>query len=118
MTSYKLNTDTHDLEIVNNNFVLISDSEATTQRLKTRLKTYLGEWFLNLNLGIPYYQEVFDKSIPISSIEAVFKEAIINCPGVDELNKFEIDYTNSDRSFALSFEVKAGDKTLSLEEVV
>jgi len=118
MSVFKLDTTTGDRAIENNNFVIISEAEEVRQRVETRLRTYQGEWFLDITLGVPYYQEVFEKNIPLSQIEAVFKDAIINTPGVTELVEFELDYTNSNRNLLITFEAKAGDETIEGSEVI
>lgn len=118
MRTLKIDDLTKDLAIEDNNFVLISGVDRAKQNLLTRLRTYLGEWFLNINIGIPYYQDVFRKGVPVSQITGVFKEAIVTTPGVDELVKFDADYTNNNRNLSINFEAKYGEETISIEETI
>ena len=118
MRTLKLNVDTGDLVIEDNNFVFISGSDRLRQNLLTRLRTYLGEWFLNINMGIPYYQDVFKKGLPLAQITGVFKEAIVTTPGVEELLKFDADYTNNNRNLLIDFQVKYGEETIEIQEII
>ena len=62
MTAVKLD-DTGDIELDNGNLVLTTNDsdDEIIQRLRGRLQLFLGEWFLNTSIGIPYLQLVYRK---------------------------------------------------------
>ena len=82
--------------------VLLDDLAAeVAQRLHIRLNFFKGEWFLNLNSGVPYYQRIFRKAPSDKVIRAVFRKLILGCPGVAGLDKFA--YSLSNRTLRVTF---------------
>lgn len=55
MSDLKLGVD-GDLEIKNGDLLLTTSDDAVRQHLQQRLRTFLGEWFLDLDVGIPFFQ--------------------------------------------------------------
>jgi hypothetical protein len=115
MADFKIdieNGGTGDLVVENGLLVRVDGAEAVRQNLRQRLLTFFGEWFLDLTQGIPYFEHVFKKQINPSVLDAIFKNAIINTPGVTELLEFDIDIDTSTRLMTLIFKVKASDETI------
>lgn len=117
MSSLLLDDD-NDLAISTNNFVVVDGADYIEQSLKTRLQLFLGESFLDLNVGVPYFQEIFQKRVDSNRVESIFKEHILTTPGVIELLEFEIEYINSSRQFQVDFVVKTKDGIIELSEVI
>lgn len=102
-------TENNDLKIVDNNFLLSVDNsdQEIEQRIRQNLQFFLGEWFLDTTIGIPYFQMVFVKGVAPSLIEAVFKDAILETPGVSSLVEFRpIEYESSTRQLTVDFTVR------------
>lgn len=97
-----------DIDITNNEMTLtahLSDEEIV-QSLKQNLKTFLGEWFLDLTIGLPYIQVIFVKGTPVEVIETAFKNAIIKTIGVSTLNSFDdLDLDTTTRELKVNFDV-------------
>lgn len=114
-------TEDGDIEIANNQFSLATGSEEIRQRLKQNLKTFLGEWFLDTTIGVPYFQIVFDKSSPSSLIDDVFKDAILKTKGVVEIVEFkELDLNVGTRELTVDFSYRDefSDGVLDFNEVI
>lgn len=84
-------------------FTFTSDLEAIRQAVQIRCQTFLGEWFLDLDAGIPYFQNVFVKSPNVAAIRQVFKSKIESVPGVLEVTKLDLDYNRSTRQLRIDF---------------
>ena len=115
MTDFKIdieNGGTGDLVVVDGLLVRVETADAVRQNLRQRLITFFGEWFLDKTLGVPYFEHVFKKQINASVLDAIFKNVIINTPGVTELLEFDIDVETSTRLMTLIFKVKASDETI------
>ena len=107
-------TKDNDLLIENNNLVLTeNDSDVEIeQRLRENLQTYLGEWFLDITIGVPYLQVVFVKSIAPIIIESAFKDVITATPGVAALTQFDpIDFNPQTREITVNFAVQTINNT-------
>lgn len=93
-----------DLALVNGDLVFLQPGpEYTQQKLASRLKFFLGEWFLDRRLGIPYYRHVFVKSPDMNVVRRIFTDVITRCPGVLALTNLEFDYDPSERTLGVSF---------------
>lgn len=87
-----LDLQTHDLEITNNSIVIVADARAVAQRVKQHLRSFLGEWFLNTESGVPWLEFVFVKPFDQPTAEAVIKDAVMQVPGVIEITSFAMDF--------------------------
>ena len=82
--------DSNDLDLVNGNFVIIEGTAAIDQNIKTRLQTFLGEWFLNTLIGVAWSQAIFRKPFDALVSGAILKRVILGTKGVTKINKFDI----------------------------
>jgi hypothetical protein len=106
-----------DLAIIDNKMHLVEDNDEIQQRLKQNLKTFLGEWFLDTTLGIPYFQLIFQTHTPISIIEDIFKDEILKTKGIVELLEFSLKkYDKKTRKLTIDFKVKTLNGSIALRE--
>lgn len=89
-----------------------SNSEYVAQKLRIRLSFFLGEWYLNTNKGLPYFQEIFKKNPNLNLIEDVFKTEIISIDYVEEIVSFDIQADVGTRKLTINFVVKLTDGSL------
>lgn len=61
---------------------------AVAQSILTRLKLWLGEWFLDQSEGTPYQQAVLGKHTK-KSLEPAMRARILETPNVQSLDTFE-----------------------------
>lgn len=81
----------------------LDQQELIRQRLVINLKLFLGEWFANTTIGIPYFESVFGKNTK-KVADAVFKTAIRNSEGVIRITDF-LSSVSTDRQYSLTFSV-------------
>lgn len=55
---------------------------AIASDLKSRWSTFKGEWFLDLDMGVDYWDVVFVHQSDLGAIEAEFRREAMACPGV------------------------------------
>lgn len=106
MSDLALNETTWDLEIENGDLVLLSQDEAIKQLLRQRLGLFLGEWFLDSSKGIPYFQSIFIKGAQLPILDALFKQVILETPGIVELQRFVLDFDQQERTFAIDLKAR------------
>tara|TARA_R110000803_G_scaffold13482_1_gene37856 strand:- start:7344 stop:7709 length:366 start_codon:yes stop_codon:yes gene_type:complete len=112
-----LDQKTHDLIVTNKDLVVIGDTtDAITQRLKVSLLFFKGEWFLNTEFGVPYYQSILRKGITKTKVDGIFKKKILGVDGVISILGFTSTYSAASREYTVTFSCKAstGD-TITLE---
>ena len=74
------------------------------QRLLILLRTFKGEWFLDTEYGIPYFQSILGMKTSKSTVDLIFQKAILAENGVKELTFFESTLAN--RQYSMTFRVK------------
>jgi len=102
MANLLLNDD-GDLDIQANNFVVNSGLQAIQQHLQSRLRFFLGEWFLDVTLGVPYFQSILVKKAVFPVVINIFKQTILNTPGVNEIDTFEVNLDAATRELTVEF---------------
>ena len=91
---------------------LTSDpATVVAQRLRIRLQTFLGEWFLNTEYGVGYWQRILGKKTSKTAVDRIFQEQILDERGVREISSFSSTFKN--RQYDMSFRVRALDGSLS-----
>lgn len=81
---------------------LTEGAEAIALDVTARLKTFLGEWFLDTTIGIPYYDVIFAKGTTDETIRAILASAVLATPGIEELLSFTFDRAQSRVNFVSS----------------
>lgn len=100
----RLNALTGDVDFNNAMDIVVSKEEELHQRLIIRLNTFLGEWFLNEDYGVPYFQQILGKGRKKSTIDALLQEQILADGEVLEIVEFVSSITG--RAYSLTFVVK------------
>lgn len=93
-----------------------SGSDSLAQRLSIKLQFFKGEWFLDTDFGIPYFQEIFVKPFIQSAMDAIFKNQILATPEVVALVRYASQFNRNQRTFAVAFTVKT--KSNSFLEII
>jgi hypothetical protein len=108
MRNLYVDPNTYDLTLEERNLRLtVNTTEWLSAKLEARLKTFLGEWFANNEIGVPYYQEILKKQVDIDNVQSIFSEIIKETPGVEELLTFNVAFDNSTRTYSYDFRVLA-----------
>lgn len=80
-TDVKLN-ECGDVDIQNRDLVLIRGVDAIRQSWLIHIRTFLGEWFLDPSIGLPYLQKMFGKAVSRATLKQLFTTASLQVPGV------------------------------------
>ena len=102
MTDIILDT-THDLLVTNGDIKLFSDQEANTaQRVEINLLSFLGEWFRDINKGIPYLQTILGRRNSLEVADVEIKSTIINTENISTITQYTSSI-NSERKLTVTF---------------
>ncbi len=116
MSDIMLDPKTGDLDLSGFDLKIVTGKEAIAQRLRIRLRFFYSEWYLDRTFGIPYYQSVFQKPANAAILDAVFKDAILDTPGVLRLTRFTLDIDTARRELSVVFSVETEDGEVTIEE--
>ena len=106
MSDIKLNSDGSDIDLSTNSAELVEGVDAIAQHLLIRLRFIKGEFFLNRNDGVPYFEDILKKDPALIVVRAVYRETILETPGVLEILLFDLSVIASIRKFQLDFTSK------------
>ena len=67
----------NDRVIENGDWATVDDSDAAKQRIKDRLQTFQGEWFLDLSFAPQYRGTILIKNPRLDVVNAILKEEIL-----------------------------------------
>lgn len=104
--SYALDS-SNDFILDNGRFVKVEDGAQVASKLRTNLLTYLGEWFLDEDDGVPYFQRFFVKPVDLGDVESILKQVILQTDGVESLVSFETSFDGTSRGFGVEARVQS-----------
>ena len=117
MTQIKLDNNGM-LELSNNHQLqLIEGEEELMQALACRLRVFKGEWFLDTDLGLPYFQVFFGKKATSTMIYNAIRKEALKVPGIHDLVNTSIALNNN-RTLDIKFDVVNKFGTSTYEGVI
>jgi hypothetical protein len=97
----------NDLDLQNFDlYFTIDNVDFVRQKIKIRLQFFKGEYFLNLDSGVPYYQRILGKQIVVDDAISILKAEIVNTPGVNELLEFSPNLDGPTRILSIDFKIR------------
>ena len=116
MSDLKLDPGTGDLAIEDHSLVLATGVEAIAQDCRVRLKFFLGEWFLDTRLGVPYYQRILGKKPRLPTIRSIFRKVILTTPGIINVSDLVVDFELRTRKLSVSFRAISTEGSFTFDE--
>lgn len=94
---------------------LVNSPEAVAQAIRTRLKLWTGEWFLDQTEGTPWKTEILGHRFAGSNPDAAIKKRILQTPGVQEITDYSSTFNGQTRSLSVTATVSTiyGQATIS-----
>lgn len=93
-------------------------TEYVSQKIENTLSLFQGEWFLDQEAGIPYYDRILIKGADLNDVNSIFIAAVSSIPEVDEIVEFDTTYDNSLRKYTVTFKVMASETGEEVEGAV
>lgn len=80
---------------------------AVVQRVTIRLKSMLGEWFLDRTYGLPWFDSILVKQPDISLIVSLVRREMVKVPGVDKINYIDAQFDQAERTLVLTVDFES-----------
>ena len=80
-------------------------AEDLAQRIRIRLNTFQGEWFMDNTLGVDWWNRVFGKNRSKAAVDALLQEQILKEPDALQILSYSSSIS-TDRKFSCSFKVR------------
>lgn len=107
-----------ELDSASHDLAMVSGSAYLPEKVRQRLLTFQGEWWLNPALGVPYYESILGQKNPdLSNIRAVFVDAILGVPGIASISSLSVAFDNATRTYSVTFEA-VGDNGETIAESI
>ena len=106
-----LDPKTNDIVVTQGRFVVVDEVAAKKgQRIRNRIMTVRGSWFLDKTHGVDYHGIIWVKSTPMSVKVAHIKSEILKAadPG-DSITRFEFNVDTKTRKLFISVDVAPSD---------
>lgn len=107
-----------DIQVTDNSLTLTEGVERIRQHLQVRFRLFFGEWFLNTELGVPWFRDVLVKNPAFVVVHEVLKGVVLDTPGVLELERFAFEYDNTIRAMSLDFRCLSTDGFIDFTQPV
>ncbi|MDQ7745455.1 hypothetical protein [Hydrogenophaga pseudoflava] len=98
--------DAHDMTFGYGLGCIAERSEACAQNVKTRLLLLQGEWFLDLNAGVPWLQKILIKPARVLLANTIIRRRIATTPDVAEIVSYESNFASESRKLTVSVTVR------------
>lgn len=83
---------------------LTTGLEAIRQAVNIRLLTFLGEWFLDVTRGVPYFQTILGvKSPDLVAIKAALTAQILDVQGVNSITSVVLAFDSTARLLSVAW---------------
>lgn len=92
-----------DLLIEAGDFVLTTGVPAIVQAVNQALSLFLGEWFLDQGLGVPWIEEILVKNPDLNAIQSLFRSKIESVPGILAVTFLQLDFVAATRALRVSW---------------
>lgn len=92
-----------DITVVNRDISILRDEKEIDQNIRIRLQFYRGEWFLDIEAGVPYFESILKKNPDLIEVDRIFKFAILETPEVERITEYFSRYDARNRVFTVSF---------------
>ena len=104
-----------DLDFEDGDLVLVDGTDAIAQDCRVRLRFFLGEWFLDTRLGVPWFQKILGQKPRLNAVRDILQRAALTTPGLLSLSDFSLDYEGATRRLSVSFTGHADSGSFEFE---
>lgn len=84
----------------------ISGLSGVAQLIRIAILLFLGEWFLNLDAGMPWHQEILGQKFDAALIRQRLTERISKVPAVAAIVSVSVSFDSEARAVAVDYEVR------------
>ncbi len=104
-TRLDLLLDDNGVVLRNGDWAFAIDREGIQQRISQVLKTIAGEWFLDFDYGLPYFEQVLIKNPNLPAVQDTFRRALLAVKGVSSVERLTLDLDTTSRTLTVSWVV-------------
>lgn len=108
-----------DIDTSFGDLILTTGSEEIKQNIRIRLRFFQGEWFLNTDIGIPYFRSFFIKNPNLALIRSIIREAVEGVPKIQSVTKVNTEIMTGSRELKVNIEATTDlNEILQFEDIL
>lgn len=115
MSDFKLDDD-GDLDTSSGGFEIVEGADATEQELEIRMKQVQGNWFLDLNQGIPLFSRVLVNGPNEADIYSIYSAEMLAADNVLKVQKLQL-FDDVDNALRIKAKVLSTEGVVNLNAV-
>lgn len=100
-----------DLHLLNGQLHFWDNGNARYQKCLEILQFFKGEWFLNSEEGVPYFQRIFIKNPDSRAILSIFRKALMLVPQAATVSELKFELDNATRHATVTWRLDFKDGT-------
>ena len=104
-TRLDLLLDDNGVVLRNGDWAFAIDREGIQQRIGQTLRTIAGEWFLDLDYGLPYFEQVLIKNPNLPAVQDTFRRALLSVKGVSSVERLTLSLDTTSRTLTVNWVV-------------
>jgi hypothetical protein len=82
---------------------LVGGVPSIAQAVRQAMRTFLGEWFLDDEVGVPWFDQILVKAPSLPAARAVLREVVLAVPGVLAVTSMDLDLDKITRTLSVTF---------------
>lgn len=111
----QLNKNGH-ISLQSGRLTLVTDRALlVAQRLSVRLRTYLGEWFLDTTMGVDWFAEVLLKNVSKQTVDSILQNEILKDEYVVKIVRFSSSVINRNYECSFSVSIKGLERVVEIK---
>ena len=91
--------------VIDSDLRLASGLDAVSQGIRVRILTFHGEWFLNLEIGVRWFEDILGKAFDQSTAMSAIREQILNTPNVRAIKSLSARFLSTTRTLTVEWSV-------------
>ena len=92
-----------DLDLAANDVVMTSGLAAVAQNIDIIISTFRGEWFLDEDSGVPYFQDILGHKYDEKKVLKAFREQILKVRNVLRLAILTAEFNRATRELTINY---------------
>jgi hypothetical protein len=101
----ELDTATGDVIIDEQGLRLIGGISGVAQLIGIALRLFRGEWFMNLDAGVPWFQDILGQKYDEATLRRRLSDEIATVPGVSSVTALSISRDSAARTVSIAWGV-------------
>ncbi len=95
-----------DLDCSEHGLHLVGGAARVAQQVRTRLRTFLGEWEFDLDAGVPWFQRILAlKGVNLNDVDSVLRTQILDVQDVLGIVAFSMNFDNTTRTLTITAKI-------------